>query len=97
MTSTRQSTRWTAGPALMVRKQRQDVSPWRWSLAGLDPVAGLGRVADRYYFYSCLRKYLLGWKFELIGHDFEHRAAGRATRNQAHWVLYCRSRNPENK
>ena len=30
------------------------------ALAGLDPVAGLGRVAARYYFYSCLRKYLLG-------------------------------------
>ena len=27
---------------------------------GLDPVAGLGRVAVRYYFHSCLRKYLLG-------------------------------------
>ena len=37
----------------------------RWgvgALAGLDPVAGLGRVAARYYFYSCLRKYLLGLK-----------------------------------
>ena len=29
---------------------------------GLDPVAGLGRVAARYYSYSCLRKYLLGLK-----------------------------------
>jgi hypothetical protein len=27
--------------------------------AGLDPVAGLGCVADRYYFHSCLRTCLL--------------------------------------
>ena len=29
---------------------------------GLDPEAGLGRVVAHYYFYSCLRKYLLGLK-----------------------------------
>ncbi len=33
--------------------------------------------------------------FELVGHDFKHRAACRAARNKTHLALYCRGRRSQ--